>query len=82
MVQKTLTWFFCSHDDSFEPILFTSSEPVGHLLKKVNKLARNLAVPVKGPDLTKHQWKMLIALESPKLKDTESSADICQVFTE
>ena len=58
------------------------SKPSGHLLKKVNKPARNLPVPVKGWDLTTHQWKILIAMEGPHLEATESSAVIHWVCTE
>ena len=58
------------------------SKPSGHLLKKVNKPARNLPVPVKGWDLTTYQWKMLIAMEGPQLEATESSAVIHWVCTE
>ena len=52
------------------------------LYRKVNKSARNLWVPAKDPDLTRHQWKMLITMKGPKLNDTECSAVIHQFCTE
>ena len=56
---------------------------IGCLLKKVNKPARNLPVPVKGRDLTRHQWKMLpIVTEGLKLDDTESRTVICLACTD
>ena len=55
---------------------------LGHLLKKVNKSARNLRVPAKGQDLTRPRWKMLTAMEGPKLEDAECSAVIRQARTE
>ena len=57
----------------------------GCLLKNVNKLAKNPPVPVKGRDLTRHQQKMLIAIEGPKLEKTECSAypyDFCVFCTQ
>ena len=55
---------------------------IGHLLKKVNKPARNLPAPVKGWDLIRPQWKVLIAIEGYKLQDIQSSAVICQACKE
>ena len=57
--------------------LALSQLTIGHLPKKVNKPARNLQVPVKVQDLTRHWWEILIAMEGPKLEDTKSSAVIC-----
>ena len=54
----------------------------GCLIKKVNKPARNLWVPVQVRALTRHQWDMLVAMKGPKLKDTESSAVISRACTE
>ena len=38
--------------------LALSQLTIGHLLKKLNKPARNLRVPAKGWALTRHHWKM------------------------
>ena len=46
---------------------------ISHLVKKVNKPAMNLPVPVKVWDLT-GTGKMLIFMEGPKQEDTKSSA--------
>ena len=53
---KFSAFCFHSHDDSFEPVPFTSSELVDNsgLLKKVNNPARNLQVPAKSHNLTRH----------------------------
>ena len=75
-MQKSLICFlFGSHDDSSEPVPSTSSEQVNNRPPtRVNESARNLPVPAKGQELSMLQWKMLIAMESPKLEDTKSSA--------
>ena len=54
-----------------------SQMTISCLLKKVNTPARNLPVLVKGQDLTKHWWKMLIA----KIENTECSAVFHQACT-
>ena len=78
-----LTFFFCSHDDSSEPVPSTSSEQVNNRPPtQVNESARNLPVPAKGQELSMLQWKMLIAMESPKLEDTQSSAVVRWACTE
>ena len=52
-MQKTLTWVFF-HSQEFIPLAL-SCLIIGCLFKMANKQARNLPVPVKGWDLTRHQ---------------------------
>ena len=76
-----LIWLF--FNDSSEPVPSTSSEQVNNRPPtRVNESARNLPVPAKGQELSMLQWKMLIAMESPKLEDTKSSAVVRWACTE
>ena len=52
--------------------LALSGLTIVHLLKKVHRPASK---PAKGRDLTRHhQWDMLIAMEGPKLEDSDESS--------
>ena len=62
--------------------LALSQLTVGRQLKKVNKPAGYLPIAAKGWYLTRLWWKMLIAIEGPKVKDTKSGAVICRACTE
>ena len=56
--------------------LALSQLTIGRLLKKVNQPPRNLQVPAKGWDLTRHWWKILTDMEGPKFEDTQNTAVI------
>ena len=53
--------------NKFHPLAL-SRLTIGCLLKKVHKPARNLPVPAKVWDLTRHQWKMLTAMQGSTLR--------------
>ena len=81
--QKTLKCFFVvvvTVLNQFLPLKL-SLLTFSCLLKKVNTAARNLDACT-SERLRSNWWKILIAMEHPKLKDIKSSAVIHQVCTE
>ena len=83
-VQKMLTSFYYSHDDSSEPYISTGSETVDFRPpNQVGKQTCRESANTNERSRFNQAWvKMLIAMEGPKLEDTESSAVICQACTE
>ena len=90
--QKTQICFLIELLNQVLPLVL-SWWTIDHLLNKVNKPARDLQVLAKGQDLTRHQQKMLIAMECPKFEDTKCTwcsavicsrckRLICQAYTE
>ena len=66
--QKT-DLFFHSHDGRYEPVASISSEwiDIRPATQEGKQTSRNLPIPTKGQNLTRHPWKMLIAMEGPSL---------------
>ena len=64
LLSFSLLFIFCSRDDMIVQSQFLpqalSRWTLGRLLKKVNKPAKNLLVPVKGWDLTRPWWKIFL----------------------
>ena len=75
-VAKVRLYCCCSFGNSFEPAHSTNSEPIDISLP-AQEGNLPVALAAKGPGLTRHEWKMLIAMEGPKLRDTENSAVKC-----
>ena len=65
--------FVRSHDDSSEPVPSTSTEPDHNRLPS-QKGQKKTQKKTTQPDLTRHLWKMLPALEGLKLNVTENTA--------
>ena len=66
--------FVRSHDDSSEPVPSTSTEPDHNRLPSQKGQKKTKTKKNTQPDLTRHLWKMLPALEGLKLNVTENTA--------